>query len=105
MKGRNIGMWWTLSTHPVVRGKFKPSCYKGRKARPGAGPYGPKAKRLPEGAAPGWARLSVKFGIPIEEIPPAFVQEVGREGAAIFLKLAVSRRTGLAQWMHAGQFR
>jgi hypothetical protein len=37
------------------------------------------------------ARLSQQFNIPIQPVPPAIVQEIGRKGAAVILKLPACR--------------
>lgn len=43
-----------------------------------------------------------EFGIPIEEIPPAFMKVIGRKCPAVLLKLVRGRFMGVAQWVHGG---
>ena len=61
---------------------------------PGDTAFGPLANRNARWSITDLHRI--EFGIPVEIIPPAFVQVIGRKGAAVFLQQIVVGCTGRA---------
>src|SRR5262245_10484458 len=68
-----------------------------------SGPPPPRrfASRSPSPSR-GGSRSSLQLDVPVEVAPPALVEIIGREGAAVLLELPAGRAEGAAADLHMG---